>query len=111
HPVGDTGGVHAPLGAELAQDVRDVHARGAGADVESGGDLAVGVALGEQPEHRELARGQVGAGLGSGGDPSANPRSPADPYTTPVSTSRPITISTPAVSTLPHRSSHSPRTW
>src|SRR5919204_6757959 len=37
------GGLHAAAHAELAQDVRDVDARGAGADEELGGDLAVGV--------------------------------------------------------------------
>ena len=43
---------------ELAQDVRDVDAGGLDADHELGGDLAVGVAAGDERQHLRLARRQ-----------------------------------------------------
>ena len=45
--------------AELGEDVGDVGAGGAGADEERLGDLAVGPALGQQPQHLPLARRQA----------------------------------------------------
>ena len=67
--AGDGGGLGAAGGAELAEDVGDVHRDGLRADEQLLADLAVGPALGDQGEDLGLARGQrvrrtVGAGGG-----------------------------------------------
>ena len=56
--VRDRGGFDPVLGVELSQDVRDVDAGGLDADHQRGGDLAVGVAAGDQAEDLGLARCQ-----------------------------------------------------
>ena len=56
---GDGRGLATVFGAELAQDVGDVELDGAGADVETVGDLGVGEPLAEQAEHFPLAPGEV----------------------------------------------------
>src|ERR1700750_3464386 len=53
------GGLEAGGGPEFAQDVRDVDADGLDADDERRGDLAVGVAAGEEVQDLRLARGQA----------------------------------------------------
>src|ERR671922_2212094 len=54
-PDGDRGGFDPPADPELAQDVRDVDARGALADEQLVGDLAVRPATGEQSQDLQLA--------------------------------------------------------
>ena len=61
---GDGDRFGAAAGAELGDDVADVHARRLLADEELRADLPVGAALREQREHLGLARGQDGGGLG-----------------------------------------------
>ena len=67
---GHGGGLYPAGDAELAQDVADVHAGGAGADVQLGADLAgVGAPGGQQRQHRQLTgdqpvAGQPGPGAG-----------------------------------------------
>jgi probable F420-dependent oxidoreductase len=56
--VGNGGGFRAAGGAQLAQDVRDVHAGGLRRDVQDGGDLAVAAARGDEPEHLAFPAGQ-----------------------------------------------------
>ena len=56
------GGLDPAGDAELAQDVADVHAGGAGADVQLGADLGVGAPGGQQPQHGQLTVGQPVAG-------------------------------------------------
>ena len=48
--VSDRGGFDPILGVELSQDVQDVDAGGLDADHKRGGDLAVGVAAGDEAE-------------------------------------------------------------
>jgi hypothetical protein len=48
--VGDGGGFDSVLSVELGQDVGDVDAGGLDTDHQRGGDLAVGVAAGDQAE-------------------------------------------------------------
>src|SRR5690348_6082853 len=58
--AGDGRGGLEPVGCpEFAQDVRDVDADGLDADDERRGDLAVGVAAGEEVQDLRLARGQA----------------------------------------------------
>ena len=58
--AGDGRGGLEPVGRpEFAQDVRDVDADGLDADDERRGDLAVGVAAGEEVQDLRLARGQA----------------------------------------------------
>src|SRR5918998_4687914 len=54
-PVGDL---------QFGEDVGDVVAYGLGAEVEAGGDLGVGVALGDEVEDLDLTGSQLGQGLG-----------------------------------------------
>src|SRR5215213_11712754 len=58
-PPGDRGGLGATSGAELREDVRDVHAHRLGADEQLPGDLAVAATLSDQAEDLGLPRGQV----------------------------------------------------
>ena len=60
-------GLAAVRDIELAEDVRDVHARGLGRDEQLVGDLAVGAALGDEREHVELARGETETVAADGG--------------------------------------------
>ena len=57
--VGDRGRLEPVRRAELAQDVRDVHAGRPEADHQGRRDLAVGVAAGEEGQDLRLARGQA----------------------------------------------------
>jgi hypothetical protein len=57
--VGDGGRLQPVRRAELAQDVRDVDAGRPDADDELRGDLAVGVAAGEEGQDLRLARGEA----------------------------------------------------
>src|SRR6516225_11215666 len=54
------GGLEAAGDAELAQDVRHVHAGGFLADVEGSGDLGVGQAVAEQRNYLALSWSQAG---------------------------------------------------
>jgi hypothetical protein len=54
--VRDRGRLEPARRVELAQDVRDVHARGLDADRELGGDLAVGEAACDEGQHLRLVR-------------------------------------------------------
>src|SRR5215468_6099629 len=55
------GGLDAVLDSELHQDVRDVVLHRLRADVQLAGDVGVVLADGDEAEHLELARGEVGA--------------------------------------------------
>ncbi len=63
--MGHGGGLDPAPDVELAQDPRDVDARGLGAHVQLGADLAVGAADGDEAQDLALARGQVEAVLGA----------------------------------------------
>ena len=54
--AGDDGGFGAGAGVELGQDVGDVGADGAAADVEGAGALGVRLAGGEEAQHVDFAR-------------------------------------------------------
>jgi hypothetical protein len=57
--VRDCGRLAPVRGPELAQDVRDVDAGGLDADHEGRGDLAVGIAMGDESQDFGLARRQA----------------------------------------------------
>ena len=73
--MGDRGGLGAAGGAELAEDVRHVHAGGLRRDEQHRGDLPVAAARGDEPEHLAFPAGQRGEHravrqVGRGADPS-----------------------------------------
>src|SRR5829696_3441459 len=57
--VGDDDGLYAVAQAELLEDPRDVRLDGRLAEEELLGDLGVRAAAGEQPQHVDLAGGQL----------------------------------------------------
>jgi hypothetical protein len=57
HGLGD--GVRASAGAELADDGRDVELRRVRRHAETPGDDLVGGALGQKPQHLQLARSEI----------------------------------------------------
>src|SRR4051812_21451268 len=63
-PAGDGGGLRATAGAQLGQDVGDVHADRLGGDEQLPGDLAVAAALGHEGEDLGLPTGQRGVVAG-----------------------------------------------
>jgi hypothetical protein len=63
--VRDGSGCRAVGGAELGQDVRDVHADRLGADEQGLGDLPVGLAQRYQGQHLALTAGQAEVVAGS----------------------------------------------
>jgi hypothetical protein len=61
---GQGGGLHPAGGAELAQDVADVHPGRLTADAWLGADLRAAAPGGQQPQHRQLPAGQPVGGHG-----------------------------------------------